>query len=143
MKSNSKITANFIVFSMVTCFAAFVRSGEHVGWQVSHSDRYASCIYDAGGVHAEMVECIDEEIDKNNTEIYSELAAAQGDTSISELWVALKKSQGAWDEYVKEKCEPYQALGGQRGALLTRNCMLEEVSFRNAFVRELLVEAQI
>lgn len=137
------VVLNIILLSAVICFAAFAQGGEHGGWQVSYSDRYEICIKNAGGVTAQMIVCIDEEIDKNLSEIYSRLASAKEDASIAELWTALKTSQAAWDEYVNVKCEPYEELGGQRGALLMRNCMLEEVLYRGVFVRALLMDAQI
>jgi uncharacterized protein YecT (DUF1311 family) len=90
-----------------------------------------------------MIICIDEEIDKNYSEIYSRLASAKEDGAITEHGKGLAKSQVVWGEYLNIKCEPYKELGGQRAALLMRNCILEEVLFRNAFVRTLLVESQI
>jgi len=143
LNSNSTIAANLLLVFAVICFATFVRGGEQDGRQGSHSDSYVTCIDDAGGGHVEMIACIEEEIDKKNNEIHIKLAAAKGVESIRPLWVALKKSQDSWGGYIKLKCEPYKELGGQRGALLERNCMLEEVLFRSAFVRALLVEAEM
>jgi len=143
LKLTSMMTGKFMLLFGVICFSAVVRGGGQDTWQKSHSERYGSCIQNAGGVHLEMIACIDEEIDKNNTEIHSQLAVAKEDPSITELWMSLKKSQSAWESYIKLKCEPYQKIGGQRATLLTRSCLSDETLSRNSFIKTLLIEAQI
>jgi len=143
MKSSNRAMSKFIFFCAATCFALFATSEERDRLRTFQRDTYTSYLEHAGGVHADVISCIDAEIYKRNKEIDGQLAAAKRDTSNAELWVALRNSQNTWAKYISSKCEVYRELGGQRAELLTRNCILDEVLSQNFFVRTFLAEAQL
>jgi hypothetical protein len=103
---------------------------------------YATCIDGALGVHIEMTTCIENEIDRINENIESQLANARPDSSLEELWARLDEGKKAWTHSVNTNCALYHLLGGQRADLLNKVCVLEEVKFREVFINTLLIDAQ-
>jgi hypothetical protein len=104
---------------------------------------YAACIDGADGVHIEMTTCIRHEIDRINISIENHLTAAERDQSIKGLWEELSESTKIWVHSMNTSCNIYQVMGGQRAELLNKICILEEVKFRESFIKSILIEAQI
>jgi hypothetical protein len=105
-------------------------------------EEYESCLQDAGGVILNMIGCIQLEIERYSKLIVSHMKVASVDSDANEVASMLAKNEDAWRIFIGEQCGIYLRFGGQRGELLNKSCILNEVSRREKFVVDVINEAK-
>lgn len=143
LKLNNSFAVRGVLFSTSCFFVGFVNGGELYSVAIEKSQEYARCIVEAQATHPELVSCVQSEIGRRKKSIETSISAASKDPSMRELVKLITESHQLWTMYTKKICDTYSELGGQRGELLTENCILNEVAHRKLFVENILEEASI
>ncbi|MFG6668714.1 lysozyme inhibitor LprI family protein [Halomonas sp. HNIBRBA4712] len=94
-----------------------------------YSAAYDTCMEEAKGVTAGMVECIAEEFERQDTQLNEVYVALRGDLS-GERRKALRDAQRRWISYRDANCGFYASADGTLARVSGNLCMLRETAER-------------
>ncbi|MNF88655.1 hypothetical protein D3C84_711530 [compost metagenome] len=104
---------------------------------------YTTCLTNAFGVSPEIMLCAQAEIERYKKNIENRMATSAEDELTSVLKQMVSRGSRQWLEYSEGKCAVYDKFEGQRGELLKVNCLLDEFIRRDAFIKNLILEAEL
>ena len=143
MKSNNIIK---LVFSLLIAFFIIqyqANTDPLSPAKTAIDQEHSACITNARGVYPSILSCIQDETDKHKKNITDQMNSSTEDPLIKRIKLSIDKSSELWETYINEKCAAYNDLGGQRAELLKANCTLDEVVRREAFIKNIILEADI
>lgn len=111
--------------------------------ELNYSTTYQECIASANGEHPSMMDCLDQERERIETEVQIMLSSSGHDSFQLEILDKIKKTNELWAQYVKQACDIYTYLGGQRAELLQRSCLVDVTRERLKYIQNLLAAASI
>jgi uncharacterized protein YecT (DUF1311 family) len=111
--------------------------------ELNYSATYQECIASANGEHPSMINCLDQERDRIDTEIQTTLSSSKYDSFQLEILEEIKKTNSLWAQYTEQTCSIYIHLGGQRAELLQTNCIVDATIKRLKYIQDLLAAASI
>lgn len=144
MLNFNKSTAILSSLFLTGCLFAMFTHGQEL--RASLKDKaleYSACIGEAQAIHPEIVSCIESEIMRRKKNIKANIEAASKDPSLRGLTSSIAETDQLWVMYIEKLCGTYHHIEGQRGELLIKNCILNEVAHREEFLKNILGEADI
>jgi galactokinase/mevalonate kinase-like predicted kinase len=117
-------------------FASFAYSNEPHAGPKDKTREYSTCISEAQAIHPEVVSCMESEIMRRKKNIETNIEAASNDPSLSGLASSFTETDHLWTMYIEKLCDTYNHIEGQRGETLIENCILNEVTHRELFLKK-------
>ena len=143
LKLNNSIAVRSGLFAISCLFVGFANSTELHASLSEVFQEYSDCVDEAKAIHPKIVSCVHSEIGRQKQSMETNINAASKEPSMRELTASITENNQLWMPYVKRLCDIYIQLGGQRGELLSENCILNETIHRKLFVENILEEASI